>query len=64
MRRERESMTILLVGVCVDGEVRRDASGINAEGRRQWGITDPEPCEKCGGKGCPKPDAEAPPAAE
>lgn len=46
-------MAILLVGVCVDGKVRKNAAGINAEGRKQWGITSPVPCEKCGGKGCP-----------
>jgi hypothetical protein len=57
-------MTILLVGTCVDGMVRHNARGINADGRRQWGITGPTPREKCGGKGCAKTDAiEAEPDA-
>lgn len=47
-------MTILLVGVCIDGVVRKEAGGINADGRPQRGITSPTPCEKCGGKGCEK----------
>jgi len=53
-------MTIVLVGVCVNGYVRKNASGINAERREQWGITSPVLCEKCGGKGCKRePAAEA-----
>lgn len=52
-------MTIVMVGVCVNGKVRKNASGIGADGREQWGITDPMPCEECGGKGCPKPGAKA-----
>lgn len=55
-------MTIVAVGVCVNGMIRHNGSGVNAEGRRIWGITGPTPCEKCGGKGCPK--AETTPAAE
>lgn len=49
-------MTIVLVGVCVDGKVRRDGSWLNpSTNRREYGITSPTPCEKCDGKGCPKP---------
>lgn len=47
-------MTILLVGVCIDGKVRHNGVGRNAEGRLQGGITGLMTCEKCGGKGCPK----------
>lgn len=57
-------MTIVAVGVCVNGKVRRNASGIGVDGRTVWGITSPTPCEKCGGKGCAKPAEEPAPAAE
>lgn len=58
-------MTIVAVGVCVDGKIRKDGFWLNpANGRKEWGITSPTPCEKCGGKGCPKPGAEAAPTAE
>ncbi len=50
-------MTIVMVGTCVNGMVRHNAWGINADGRVQWGITAPTPCKKCSGKGCAKPDA-------
>lgn len=50
-------MAIVAVGVCVGGKIRRDGSGIGMDGRRVWGITGPTPCEKCGGKGCPKTGA-------
>lgn len=56
-------MAIVLVGICVNGQVRHAGMGRNLEGRLQGGITAPTTCEKCGGKGCPKvgrrwPDAE------
>jgi hypothetical protein len=47
-------MTILLVGVCVDGKVRKNGFWLDGA-KKHWGITSPTPCEKCGGKGCPKP---------
>lgn len=47
-------MTVVAVGVCVNGMIRRAGSGIGVDGRRIWGITSPTPCEKCKGKGCPK----------
>lgn len=53
-------MTIVAVGVCVDGKVRHD--GYWAEpgtGKRHYGISSPMPCEKCDGKGCPKPAPDA-----
>lgn len=57
-------MTILLVGVCVNGMVRKNGSWTDPRnGQKQWGITGPAPCEKCGGKGCPRETAEAEPDA-
>ena len=47
-------MTIVLVGVCVGGMVRRNGCWTDPQGNEHWGITSPTPCEKCGGKGCPK----------
>lgn len=58
-------MTILAIGVCVNGMVRKNGSWTNpANGQKQWGITSPTPCEKCGGKGCPKPAEKAAPAPD
>lgn len=51
-------MTIVAIGVCVDGWIRKSGKFTFPDGREQWGITDPIPCEKCGGKGCPKPAAD------
>lgn len=56
-------MTILLVGICVNGKVRHNGVGRNVEGRLQAGITSPMTCEKCGGKGCPKVGRPARPGA-
>lgn len=51
-------MTIVAVGVCVGGRVRKNGSWTDPRtGQKQWGITDPMTCEKCGGDGCPKPGA-------
>jgi hypothetical protein len=47
-------MAIVLVGICVNGKVRHNGIGRNAEGRLQGGISAPTTCTKCGGKGCPK----------
>jgi len=58
-------MTIVAVGVCVNGMVRRNGFWTEPGSNKQhWGITSPTPCEKCGGKGCPKPDETPAPAAE
>jgi len=46
-------MTILAVGVCVDGKIIKPGKGHDGQ-REVWGITSPIPCEKCGGKGCGK----------
>lgn len=51
-------MTIIMVGVCVNGKVRHNGVGRNAEGRLQSGVTSPVLCEKCDGKGCPRPGTE------
>lgn len=57
-------MTIVLVGVCVNGMVRKNGKYVEPGGNKEhWGITSPAPCEKCGGKGCPKPDATEPNAS-
>lgn len=55
-------MAIDLVGVCVDGKVRRNGCWVDPQGNEHWGITSPTPCEKCDGKGCPKPAAAEPDA--
>lgn len=51
-------MTILLVGVCENGLIRKAGKGHDGQ-REVGGITSAIPCEKCGGKGCPKPAREA-----
>lgn len=48
-------MTIQLVGECVNGKIVRDGYWTDPSGKRNFGITSPTPCKKCGGKGCPKP---------
>lgn len=53
-------MTIQLVGVCVNGKIVRDGHWTDPSGKKNYGVTSPTPCEKCGGKGCPKPDGAAP----
>jgi hypothetical protein len=56
-------MTIVAVGVCVEGWIRKAGTYVFPDRREQHGVTSPMPCEKCGGKGCPKPSAaEAEPA--
>lgn len=57
-------MTIVLVGVCVDGQIRKAGKYTFPDGREQHGITSPMPCEKCGGKGCPKATAAEAEAGE
>lgn len=57
-------MTILLVGVCVNGMIRKTGGGPDGAGRIVYGITSEITCEKCDGKGCPRPakaEAEAGP---
>jgi hypothetical protein len=49
---------IVPLGVCVDGKVVKDGFWRNpATGQKFFGVTSPTPCEKCDGKGCPKPEA-------
>lgn len=50
-------MTIILIGECRNGQVPRDVPRWRdpRTGQVASGITY-DMCEKCGGKGCPKPE--------
>jgi hypothetical protein len=57
-------LAIVAIGVCVEGKVRRDLHWTDNTGKTHYGISSPTPCEKCGGKGCPKPPAADQPGTE